>query len=263
MKPVPRIGLDTGARPGAGMADPRMSALRSRFRDMLQRSSAAGATSKPVDAAMLHTALTHEAMLSAVATDVYSRQSATDAHPRQPLSDTAMPAAAGDNIFPPSPPPERGAARGECSNAPDRKLHDDGEAPKVHAPERASIEPQSGRSGAGSSCQMPPSARPELPQLLRDLVQSVLDFSRGREGRWRLTAQLKPQVLGGAWLVMTAQPGSLHVRFDCAAAPARARLEAVRSDLRDRLAEALSVAQPIVVQVDVNATAQAHTHGPV
>jgi Type III secretion protein (HpaP) len=109
----------------------------------------------------------------------------------------------------------------------------------------------------------PPTARAErargaareLPALVRDLVQAVVHMSRGREGQWRLTMALKPQVLEGTLVALEAQPGRLQVRFDCTGNDACTRLTAVRDDLRLRLTEALSAARPVDVRVDVQAGA--------
>jgi hypothetical protein len=100
----------------------------------------------------------------------------------------------------------------------------------------------------------PQAARNErdgLRELVRDLVQAVVQLSRGREGQWCLTMALKPQVLEGALVALDAQPGRLCVRFACDGADARARLAAVRDDLRLRLVEALSAARPVEVSVEV------------
>lgn len=96
-------------------------------------------------------------------------------------------------------------------------------------------------------------AQKDLPELVCNLVQTVVHLSRGREGQWRLTMALKPQVLEGTVVELTAQPGSLRVRFNCAGADARARLTAVRGDLHQRLGEALSAVRPVDVRVDVRA----------
>jgi Type III secretion protein (HpaP) len=94
--------------------------------------------------------------------------------------------------------------------------------------------------------------RDGLPELVRDLVQAVVHMSRGREGQWRLTMALKPQVLDGTWVALDAQPGRLQVRFDCAATQSSMRLNAVRDDLRSRLTEALSSARSVDVSVEVH-----------
>jgi Type III secretion protein (HpaP) len=107
--------------------------------------------------------------------------------------------------------------------------------------------------------QQQPAAQPQaargerngLPELLRDLVQAVVHMSRGREGQWRLTMALKPQVLDGTVVALDAQPGRLHVRFDCTATPASTRLNAVRDDLRLQLTEALSAVRAVDVSVEV------------
>jgi Type III secretion protein (HpaP) len=102
-----------------------------------------------------------------------------------------------------------------------------------------------------------------LPELVRDLVQAVVHLSRGREGQWRLTMALKPQVLNGTLVALEAEPGRLQVRFDCAGAEACTRLAAVRDDLRLRLAEALSAARAVEVRVDVQLQTQAAAHDGV
>jgi Type III secretion protein (HpaP) len=104
-------------------------------------------------------------------------------------------------------------------------------------------------------------ARDGLPELVRDLVQAVVHMSRGREGHWRLTMALKPQVLEGTLVALQAEPGRLQVRFDCAGADAGARLVAVRDDLRLRLTETLSAARPVDVRVDVHLQTQERAHG--
>jgi Type III secretion protein (HpaP) len=105
--------------------------------------------------------------------------------------------------------------------------------------------------------------RDDLPALVRELVQAVVHMSRGRDGQWRLTMALKPQVLEGTLVALAAEPGRLQVRFDCAGADAAARLVAVRDDLRLRLVEAVSAARPVDVRVDVQRLTQTTSHGLV
>ena len=101
-----------------------------------------------------------------------------------------------------------------------------------------------------------------MPQLIHDLVQAVVQISKGREGQWRLSMALKPQVLEGTHVVLDAQPGRLQVRFDCAGSDAGARLAEARAALQQRLVQALSnggraVDVEVDVQVDVPRFTQA------
>jgi Type III secretion protein (HpaP) len=103
----------------------------------------------------------------------------------------------------------------------------------------------------------------DLPELVRELVQAVVHLARGREGSWRLVMALKQEVLDGALLEVSAQPGKLQVRFECSSANAFARLSAARADLHQRLAEVLCSKRPVDVQVDVQTNVQAVSHGTV
>lgn len=125
--------------------------------------------------------------------------------------------------------------------------------------------PASPADAQAQSQSLQPTARDreqrDMPELVRDLVQAVVHLSRGREGQWRLTMALKPQVLEGTVVALQAQPGQLQVRFDCLGADACARLAAVQDDLRTRLSEALSTARPVDVRVDVQAPKAESVHG--
>jgi hypothetical protein len=91
----------------------------------------------------------------------------------------------------------------------------------------------------------------DLPNLIHDLVQAILHLSRSRDGHWRLTMALKPQVLDGTLVALDAQPGRMHVQFDCSTATAKSRIAAVKDDLQQHLSHALSAAQPVNVRVDI------------
>lgn len=133
--------------------------------------------------------------------------------------------------------------------------------PELRAPDRSAAHLQSNQQPSTLQHTTSGKGQKDLPELVRELVQAVVYLARGREGQWRLTMALKPQVLEGTVVELSAQPGSLQVRFDCAGPQACARLTAARTDLHQRLTEALSTVRPVDVRVDVQTTTQEHAHG--
>jgi hypothetical protein len=253
MKPVGRVRWDSGGRAGAGMREARAGALRTRFQQLLHGGDG-GAPGLPG----VTPTLTWRDAPSSSAGRCAGLEAVTAQLHAMPPGAAASPQATGAAL---QAALLQGAAvlceaRPSCgapTGAVPERSDDAAASPWLTAPNgRGQPQPQPSQQQA--SPHRPNAAggaQRELPALVRDLVQAVVQLARGREGQWRLTMALKPQVLGGTWLTLDARPGRLRVRFDCAGADARARLEGVRDALRLRLADTLSAIRPVEVSIDV------------
>jgi hypothetical protein len=219
MKPVTRVRLDAGRRPGAAPRDARANALRSRFAQMLKGSGSGSGAGMPA-----------------------VEQTLTWRDPSQPGSGRS---AELNALIVRSLTMHMDDANPAVVDAPPLPL----QTQMQTQPRFDSQPPPAPRVVAMRS-------RHELPALVRDLVQTIVHLSRGRAGHWRLTMALQPQVFEATWITLEACPGRLHVRFDSACAEARAKLDAARDDLWQHLTDTLSAASPVDVRVEVQAIAR-------
>jgi Type III secretion protein (HpaP) len=258
MKPVGRVRWDSGGRAGAGMREARAGALRTRFQQLLHGGDG-GAPGLPGVTPTLtwrdapSSSAGRCAGLEAVTAQLHAMPAGAAASPQATaaaLEAALLQGAQGAAVLCDARP-----SCGAPNGAVPQRSDDAAASPWLAAPNgRGQPQQQQQLSQQQASPHRPSAAggaQRELPALVRDLVQAVVQLARGREGQWRLTMALKPQVLGGTWLTLDARPGRLRVRFDCAGADARARLEGVREALRLRLAETLSAIRPIEVSIEV------------
>lgn len=247
MRAVARVRWNAGPRSAAGLGDARTAALRGRFEQLLN----GGGQGVPG----VSQALSSDGAPPPSA----GRSAGLDALIAQPPAMLWAAAASTRSASDDATLLDRATQTG-ASRAPDNM-----EPAAVLPPQPAAAASRAELQAQAPSPQSQPASdeRRGLAELVRDLVQAVVHLSRGREGQWRLTMALKPQVLGGTLVALEAEPGRLQVRFDCAGADACTRLAAVRDDLRTRLEETLSAARPVDVRVDVQLQTQSEAHGVV
>jgi Type III secretion protein (HpaP) len=274
--------LGPGARSSARLGDTQAAALRGRFEQLLRGSGeglpGVSQTVLPHDtpAPAMPRAPTPSSPAALHAIDVPSAPAtAQDKAPQDGRLGVPMPVAdAADRSPPLHSPPHRAGPTAASEAAPPAltsslapgsptamSLASTPDAatpwPGATAPEHAT------RNGADRAPEnldpaavlSPRQAEPAAPKDVQAPLQQPAaqpQAARGeREGQWRLTMALKPQVLDGTVVALDAQPGRLRVRFDCTATPASKRLNAVRDDLRLQLSEALSAVRAVDVSVEV------------
>jgi hypothetical protein len=286
MRPVARVRLNTGSRSAAGASGANAAALRARFEQLLQGGagvpavrqteslhdarSSTSARSAGLDvlmagrevAAWPDVELLHQAEDTVTAATTATKQVTAATKPLASPALTVKPIEPGDRRATTTfdaLQPER-VAEAATARKPDSSDAQITPA-ELRAPDRSVAHLQPNQQPPTPQRTKADSGQKDLPELVRELVQAVVHLARGREGQWRLTMALKPQVLEGTLVELSAQPGSLQVRFDCAGTQACERLTAARTDLHQRLTEALSAARPVDVRVEVRATTQVHAHG--
>jgi hypothetical protein len=134
--------------------------------------------------------------------------------------------------------------------------------PAEEPPQAAAAVVQSGRQP--SSGPMPHThatpASAGLNELVRSLVDVIVHHARGRNGRWRLSMWLKPQVMPRTLLTFRANADALNIRFDTADSGVLVQLESLRTELRCRLRETLTDAQRVHIGVDVGRLTAEQSH---